>query len=193
MGFGSARTHTIRNRAIPTLPGNQRTANITQESIAAQVATFMKSIVLGEDSTCSTMKRTRKGMRMMMVGMGRGEKKMMPMNPMERTTAETRERKKKKVAGVRATIESWDMPNTNQQANELVSYDAVTLVISKFFAIDRVAGLLLLPYLGWITFATFLNCEICKRNPTDADGYNNAKFQAGLCRLQADAAAFADS
>jgi len=66
-------------------------------------------------------------------------------------------------------------------------------VISKFFAIDRVAGLLLLPYLGWITFATFLNCEICKRNPTDADGYNNAKFQAGLCRLQADAAAFADS
>ena len=65
--------------------------------------------------------------------------------------------------------------------------------VAQFLAVDRAAGLLLLPYLGWVTFATFLNGEICRRNPTDGGGYNSARFQAGLLRLQADAARFADS
>ena len=65
--------------------------------------------------------------------------------------------------------------------------------VAQFLAVDRAAGLLLLPYLGWVTFATFLNGEICRRNPTDGGGYNSARFQAGLLWLQADAARFADS
>mmetsp|Transcript_18795 Transcript_18795/g.46573 ORF Transcript_18795/g.46573 Transcript_18795/m.46573 type:complete len:310 (-) Transcript_18795:85-1014(-) len=57
-----------------------------------------------------------------------------------------------------------------------------------------VLAALLLPYLGWLTFATFLNVEICKRNPTDNKfgGYNEARFQADLARLQQQAARFAD-
>lgn len=50
---------------------------------------------------------------------------------------------------------------------------------------------LLLPYLGWLTFATFLNEDICRRNPID-NGYNDARFQADLVKLQQQAARFAD-
>ncbi|CAJ1949673.1 unnamed protein product [Cylindrotheca closterium] len=53
---------------------------------------------------------------------------------------------------------------------------------------------LLLPYLGWLTFATFLNENICKRNPTDTKfgGYNEARLQADLAKLQQQAARFAN-
>ena len=53
----------------------------------------------------------------------------------------------------------------------------------NFYAIDRVAGLLLLPYLVWLSFATVLNAAICRLNPTKK-GYNEAKFQRGLIILQ---------
>jgi tryptophan-rich sensory protein len=65
-------------------------------------------------------------------------------------------------------------------------------VIPLFYSINASAGLLLLPYLAWISFATVLNAELCKRNPTK-NGYNNAMLQAQILKLQQDAAAYADS
>lgn len=55
------------------------------------------------------------------------------------------------------------------------------------------SAVLLLPYLGWLTFATFLNASICKRNPTDTKfgGYNEARLQADLAKLQQRAAKYA--
>ena len=40
---------------------------------------------------------------------------------------------------------------------------AATLVV--FWSIDAVAGALLVPYLAWVTFASFLNVAIAKLNP----------------------------
>jgi benzodiazapine receptor len=70
----------------------------------------------------------------------------------------------------------------------------VTLVmaIPMFYAINATSAYLLLPYLAWITFATFLNKAICKLNPTER-GYNNAMFQAQLAELQDKAAKYADA
>lgn len=44
--------------------------------------------------------------------------------------------------------------------NILVLWVLVVLVIYKFRKINRLAGLLLLPYLAWISFAAFLNYNI---------------------------------
>jgi tryptophan-rich sensory protein len=51
------------------------------------------------------------------------------------------------------------------------------LIISAYTGVDPTSALLLLPYLGWLTFATFLNQAICKLNPMDSNGYNNAMIQ----------------
>lgn len=64
--------------------------------------------------------------------------------------------------------------------------------IPLFYTVNPMSGLLLLPYLCWITFATVLNYDICKRNPTK-DGYNDAMFQAQLQKLQENAAKYANS
>ena len=53
------------------------------------------------------------------------------------------------------------------------------------------AGLLLIPYLCWLIFATVLNREVSRRNPT-IKGYNEAMFQADLLKLRQKAALFAD-
>ena len=37
--------------------------------------------------------------------------------------------------------------------------------IGAFTGIRRAAGVLLLPYLGWVTFASLLNVEVARRNP----------------------------
>jgi benzodiazapine receptor len=63
-------------------------------------------------------------------------------------------------------------------------------VISLFYTVKPVCAFLLLPYLGWVTFATVLNWDICRRNPTKG-GYNNAMLQADICKLQRDAAKYA--
>lgn len=72
----------------------------------------------------------------------------------------------------------------------MLSITSLLWIIPAFYQIQPVASFLLLPYLAWLIFATFLNKEICKRNPTK-QGYNNAMLQAGLCRLQSDAAKYA--
>mgnify|MGYP005858646221 CR=1 FL=1 len=53
------------------------------------------------------------------------------------------------------------------------------------------AGLLLIPYLCWLLFATILNQEVSRRNPT-IKGYNEAMFQSDLLKLRQKAALFAD-
>lgn len=48
---------------------------------------------------------------------------------------------------------------------EIVALWAVILLTTIFFfRVRRLAGLLLLPYLGWVTFATLLNWAIFKKN-----------------------------
>ena len=46
---------------------------------------------------------------------------------------------------------------------------AVLLTLVLFWKVRRIAGLLLLPYLAWILFATVLNWQFLQLNP-DADG-----------------------
>lgn len=67
----------------------------------------------------------------------------------------------------------------------------LAMVIPLFYAVNASSAYLLLPYLAWITFATFLNRAICKLNPTQ-NGYNSAMFQAQLATLQDKAAKYAD-
>lgn len=63
--------------------------------------------------------------------------------------------------------------------------------MKQFSEVDPVSTYLLVPYLGWLLFATYLNYAICKRNPTN-QGYNNAMLEAGIIRLQKQAAKYAD-
>jgi tryptophan-rich sensory protein len=65
--------------------------------------------------------------------------------------------------------------------------------IPLFYQINKISAFLLIPYASWLLFATKLNQEICKRNPTDKNGYNNAKFQAQLCRMQQIAQDYSNS
>ena len=64
-------------------------------------------------------------------------------------------------------------------------------IVPMFYSIDTVSAYLLVPYFGWLLFAFFLNYAICKLNPT-VQGYNNAKLQADIIKLQNKAAEFAD-
>ena len=63
---------------------------------------------------------------------------------------------------------------------------SLAVLIKQYYAVSGVAALCLLPYMVWLLFATALNAEICKLNPSN--GYNNAKWQADLARLQKAAA-----
>ena len=42
---------------------------------------------------------------------------------------------------------------------------AILATLELFWRLDRPAGLLLVPYLAWVSFATLLNYEILKLNP----------------------------
>ena len=42
---------------------------------------------------------------------------------------------------------------------------AILATIVAFWRVNRSAALLLVPYLGWVTFASILNAEIARRNP----------------------------
>ena len=43
---------------------------------------------------------------------------------------------------------------------------AVAITAVRFARVRRLAGLLLLPYLGWVLYATALTAAIWRRNPT---------------------------
>ena len=62
-----------------------------------------------------------------------------------------------------------------------------TLIVQYYAAAGAVSALLL-PYMAWLLFATALNLRICALNPTSL-GYNNARWQADLAKLQSKAAA----
>jgi tryptophan-rich sensory protein len=47
----------------------------------------------------------------------------------------------------------------------LVLLAAVGTTLRRFYLIDRLAGVMLLPYLAWVTFATVLNAAIVGLNP----------------------------
>lgn len=79
------------------------------------------------------------------------------------------------------------------QAVNIALISTLVPIIVMYHRLDHISAYLLLPYLAWIVFATFLNGAICKRNPTSIDGMNEAKFQSKLVQVQKDAAAYADS
>ncbi len=41
---------------------------------------------------------------------------------------------------------------------------AIVLTVATFFRVSNVAGWLMVPYLGWVTFAAVLNMAICRLN-----------------------------
>ena len=79
------------------------------------------------------------------------------------------------------------------QAINIALISTLVPIIIMYHRLDRLSACLLLPYLAWIVFATFLNGAICMGNPTCTDGMNEAKFQSKLIQVQKDAAAYADS
>lgn len=75
-----------------------------------------------------------------------------------------------------------------------VNYVLITslaVIIPLFAQNNIVSGALLLPYLGWLLYATILNRDICRLNPVDKHGYNNAMLEAGIVKLQQAAAEYA--
>ena len=50
-------------------------------------------------------------------------------------------------------------------AEILVLWVMIAVLISMFWSIDRIAGMLLIPYLGWVTFATALTWTLWRLNP----------------------------
>ena len=67
---------------------------------------------------------------------------------------------------------------------------SLAVIIPSFYQIDSLSGMLLIPYMAWVIFATALNGSVCKRNPTE-NGYNNAMLQSDLYKLQQEAAEYA--
>lgn len=67
----------------------------------------------------------------------------------------------------------------------------LTAVVFLFWKSNPTSAALLVPYALWLAYATALNQAICKLNPTDSNGYNAAKFEDELIRLQKKAATFA--
>ncbi len=51
-------------------------------------------------------------------------------------------------------------------AEVVVLWSAILATLVAFWRHDRLAGLLLLPYLGWVSFATALTIAVWQRNPT---------------------------
>jgi tryptophan-rich sensory protein len=50
-------------------------------------------------------------------------------------------------------------------ADIAVLWVMVVVTLIAFFRVRRVAGLLMVPYLAWVTFAAFLNIAVWQRNP----------------------------
>lgn len=66
----------------------------------------------------------------------------------------------------------------------IIAVLAVLLVVTivLFWRVRRVAGVLLLPYLGWVVFATALNYEFLRLNP-QADGATGTRDAAARIRI----------
>ena len=47
----------------------------------------------------------------------------------------------------------------------LVLWTLLLLIVTTFFRVRRLAGVLMLPYLGWVTFAAALTYAVWRRNP----------------------------
>ena len=64
---------------------------------------------------------------------------------------------------------SWLFFAWRQGALALADIVVMSLLILAtsiaFFRVRRIAGLLMLPYLAWVTFAAFLNYSVWQRNP----------------------------
>ena len=69
----------------------------------------------------------------------------------------------------------------------------LSAIIPLFYRIDKLSGLLLLPYLSWLYFISEWNNSVCRRNPTSPNGYNNAKLQSDLVNLEKTAALYASA
>ena len=63
---------------------------------------------------------------------------------------------------------------------------SLAVLIAQYAAVSGPAGLLLVPYMAWLLFATKLNAAICDLNPM-SNGYSNARLQADTARLQKQA------
>lgn len=50
-------------------------------------------------------------------------------------------------------------------ADIAVLWVMVVVTVIAFFRVRKVAGLLMVPYLAWVTFAAFLNIAVWQRNP----------------------------
>jgi tryptophan-rich sensory protein len=51
-------------------------------------------------------------------------------------------------------------------AEVLLLLTLVALTLAAFWHVRPLAGVLLVPYLGWVTFATALTWSVWRRNPT---------------------------
>lgn len=49
-------------------------------------------------------------------------------------------------------------------ATIVVLWAVIVLLVARFWRVDRLAGVLLLPYLAWVTFAAALNADLLRRN-----------------------------
>lgn len=65
---------------------------------------------------------------------------------------------------------------------------SMPFVLKLYSAIDPIATSLIVPYAAWVLFGTILNWNICKLNPTDEGGYNNAMLEADIVQMQSKAA-----
>jgi hypothetical protein len=54
------------------------------------------------------------------------------------------------------------------------------IILQLYYSINPILAYLQIPYMSWLLFATILNKEICKLNPT-VDGKNRGMIQAELC------------
>ncbi|KKW91147.1 TspO/MBR family protein [Sphingobium sp. SJ10-10] len=61
----------------------------------------------------------------------------------------------------------------------LILFALVAVTIALFWRVRRIAGLLLLPYLCWLAFASYLNYEIGRLNP-DAESLGKPAFQTQI-------------
>ena len=63
------------------------------------------------------------------------------------------------------SVNSCDISQPLQALIDIVAlWGSIGATIAVFYPINRTAALLLLPHLGWISFATLLNFEIWRRN-----------------------------
>jgi tryptophan-rich sensory protein len=51
-------------------------------------------------------------------------------------------------------------------AEVITLWSAILVTLVLFWRRDRVAGLMLVPYLAWVSFATALTISVWQRNPT---------------------------